>query len=162
VKVAAGVLSAIEAHARQAAPEECCGLLLGTAETITEAMRAHNRAADRQRRYEIDPEDHFAAIRRARARGLDVVGAYHSHSRSAPVPSETDRAQAFEDFVFLIVGRTEGMHPRGVGSGRSSASAEASADRRSLVQRRLDRPLTIRAWRLQSGNFAEVALVSDS
>ena len=105
MKIAAGVQAAVETHAREAAPEECCGLLLGTGDTITEAMRAHNRADDPQRRYEIDPQDHFVAIRHARAHGLDVVGAYHSHPRSAPVPSDTDRAAAFEDFLFLIVGR---------------------------------------------------------
>lgn len=33
-----------------------------------------------------------------------MVGAYHSHPRGGPEPSETDTAQAFRDFVFLIVG----------------------------------------------------------
>jgi proteasome lid subunit RPN8/RPN11 len=61
-------------------------------------------ADDRQRRYRIDPSDHFAAIRQARATGADVVGAYHSHPASQPVPSETDRAEAFESFLFVIVG----------------------------------------------------------
>lgn len=132
MKIAAGVLAAIQTHAREAAPEECCGLLLGTSEAISHALRAHNRAADPRRRYEIDPQDHFAAIRQGRAQGLDVVGAYHSHPRSSAVPSETDQAQAFEDFVFLIAGGQEG------------------------------RPFAIRAWRLSSGNFAEVALVSEA
>jgi len=104
VKIAADVLAALKAHAREADPQECCGLLLGTAGQITEAVRATNRAADPGRRYEIDPQDHFAAIREARRRRLEVVGAYHSHPRSEPIPSSTDRAQAFEQFAFLIVG----------------------------------------------------------
>ena len=33
-----------------------------------------------------------------------MVGAYHSHPRGGPEPSETDTVQAFRDFVFLIVG----------------------------------------------------------
>ena len=33
-----------------------------------------------------------------------MVGAYHSHPRGGPEPSLTDTAQAFSDFVFLIVG----------------------------------------------------------
>ena len=102
--IAPGVVADIEAHARAAAPEECCGLLLGTADAITDSARARNCAKDPRRRYRIDPDDHFAAIRRSRALGLAVIGAYHSHPASAPIPSDTDRAEAFESFVFLIVG----------------------------------------------------------
>jgi proteasome lid subunit RPN8/RPN11 len=132
MRIAAGVRAAVEAHARDAAPDECCGLLLGTPDAITHTVRAHNRAPDPRRRYEIDPQDHFDAIRQARASGLDVLGAYHSHPHSEPVPSDTDLAQAFEDFLFMIAGRSE------------------------------DRRFTIRAWRLRSGNFAEVPLVCDA
>jgi proteasome lid subunit RPN8/RPN11 len=102
--IAEAVADAIEAHAREAAPEECCGLLLGTAEAILESIRTPNTAEDRRRLYRIAPEDHFAAIRRGRAMGINVIGSYHSHPASAGVPSETDRAEAFEHFLFVIVG----------------------------------------------------------
>jgi proteasome lid subunit RPN8/RPN11 len=104
VRITAEVIRAIEAHARETAPDECCGLLIGTPDVITLSVPARNIADERRRRYEIDPRDHFDAIRRARTLGLDVVGAYHSHPHSAPVPSQTDRAEAFESFLFLIVG----------------------------------------------------------
>ena len=53
----------------------------------------------------IDPRDHLAAIHDGRARGLTVVGFYHSHPRSAAIPSETDRAEAaYPGHLFLIVG----------------------------------------------------------
>jgi proteasome lid subunit RPN8/RPN11 len=64
-------------------------------------------AEDRQRRYRIDPADHFAAIRQARATAAEIVGVYHSHPHSAPVPSETDRTEAFESFLFVIVGPSD-------------------------------------------------------
>ena len=56
-------------------------------------------------RYLIHPVDHFRAIRGARADGLEVVGAYHSHPASAAIPSATDIAEATSgaDFVYLIV-----------------------------------------------------------
>ena len=41
----------------------------------------------RRRRYEVAPEDHFAAVRAARADGLEVIGAYHSHPASPAEPS---------------------------------------------------------------------------
>jgi proteasome lid subunit RPN8/RPN11 len=104
VQLPADVEAAIVAHARAAVPAECCGFLLGTAETIVEARRATNVAVDAQRRYAIDPLEHLAVIRDARRRQLEVVGAYHSHPRSPARPSPTDAAQAFSHFLFVIVG----------------------------------------------------------
>jgi proteasome lid subunit RPN8/RPN11 len=97
-------LDAIVFHARQAAPAECCGVLLGTTDVVTDARRAGNLAIDLNR-FLIDPKDHIDARREARARGLDVVGFYHSHPHSAPVPSPTDLAEAsYADHLYLIVG----------------------------------------------------------
>ncbi len=92
------------AHAREEAPRECCGLLVGRETSIVRSVRARNLDA-KATRYLIDPEDHFAAIRSARTEGLEVVGAYHSHPSSAPVPSATDIAEADSgsDFLYVIV-----------------------------------------------------------
>jgi proteasome lid subunit RPN8/RPN11 len=103
-------LTAIVAHARRDAPNECCGLLVGRSGEILEAVPASNGASDPTTRYEISPVDYFAQIRRCRrineaqSERFAVVGAYHSHPRGGPEPSDTDVAQAFRDFVFLIVG----------------------------------------------------------
>jgi proteasome lid subunit RPN8/RPN11 len=104
VTLSDGVYFAIVNHARQLAPEECCGLLVGDESRILDAMPAENLAPDPVRRYLVDPRDHLHAIRTARARGLQVVGAYHSHPHSPAVPSATDASEAFSDFLFLIVG----------------------------------------------------------
>ncbi len=50
---------AVVAHAREAAPDECCGLLLGRDGEIVDAIRARNIAADPATRFLIDPADHF-------------------------------------------------------------------------------------------------------
>ena len=102
--VAPGVIADMLAHAREEAPRECCGLLIGTSDAIERSVRARN-LADRATRYLIDPEDHFAAIHAARRNGREVVGAYHSHPSGPPVPSATDRAEANSgaDFVYVIV-----------------------------------------------------------
>ncbi len=104
MRITEAVTEVIEAHARATAPDECCGLLLGTPDAVIEAIPARNTASDPRRRYLIAPEDHFAAIRQARAAGIDVIGSYHSHPGSAPVPSATDLAVAFPHFLFVIVG----------------------------------------------------------
>jgi proteasome lid subunit RPN8/RPN11 len=104
VKIAQTVIDTMVAHAREEAPNECCGLLIGNRVTIESSVRARNREAS-PTRYLVDPEDHFAAIHAARAAGKRVVGAYHSHPASPPQPSESDIAEARwgSDFVYVIV-----------------------------------------------------------
>lgn len=110
VRIDREALTAIVAHARRDAPNECCGLLVGRPGEILEAVPTSNGATDPTRRYEISPVDYFAQIHRCRrinaaqSECFAVVGAYHSHPRGDPEPSETDVEQAFRDFVFLIVG----------------------------------------------------------
>jgi proteasome lid subunit RPN8/RPN11 len=107
VKVASlarDVVPDIVAHARAAAPAECCGLLLGTGSLILEAIPTRN-IADSPTRFLIDPGDHIAGRRDARSRGLEVIGFYHSHPHSAAQPSPRDRAEAsYPDHLYLIVG----------------------------------------------------------
>jgi len=96
-------LDAVLAHARETAPSECCGILIGSGTRIDETAPARN-LAEGPSRYLIDPADHIAARRAARSRGLEVVGFYHSHPRSAAWPSPTDVAEAtYPEAVYLIV-----------------------------------------------------------
>jgi|BarGraNGADG00212_1021973.scaffolds.fasta_scaffold02520_3 [CysO sulfur-carrier protein]-S-L-cysteine hydrolase len=96
------VIDAMIAHALEDAPQECCGLLLGAGRRIVRAVRTRNAHAGTTR-YLINPEDHFAAISEARSLGLSIVGAYHSHPASAPIPSPRDLEDATHDFFYLIV-----------------------------------------------------------
>jgi desampylase len=94
----------VVAHAREAAPYECCGMLIGTGDAVLTAVRAVN-LAEQPSRFLIDPADHIRARREARAAGLDVVGFYHSHPHSDATPSSTDLAEAsYVDALYLIVG----------------------------------------------------------
>lgn len=129
-------LEAIREHARRDSPYECCGLLIGTADEVLEAVVTDNVAADPLRRYEVSPLEHLAQIRRCRdaaAQGLTamaVVGVYHSHPRSSPEPSPTDWEQAFEQFLYLIAGPVE-----------------------------TGTPMEIRAYQLTAGRFARAELI---
>src|SRR5215831_14161833 len=106
--MASSVADAVIAHAAECRPRECCGILLGTADHISEAVRAAN-LAESPTRFLIDPKAHIDARRKARARGLQVVGFYHSHPHSPALPSVTDLAEAeYPDCVHLIVGFVEG------------------------------------------------------
>jgi len=104
LRIAECGLRKIVAHARDASPAECCGLLLGTADAITDAIAARNVAGSPSTRFLIDPKDHIDGRREARRRGVEVVGFYHSHPRSAAQPSETDVSEAsYPDHLYLIV-----------------------------------------------------------
>ena len=104
IRVARAAIDAIVAHAREAAPAECCGLLLGTASTVAEAARMTNIADDPGSRFVIDPKDHIDGRRRARTRGHEVVGFYHSHPLSPARPSPADLAEAaYPGHLYVIV-----------------------------------------------------------
>jgi proteasome lid subunit RPN8/RPN11 len=103
-KIRARVIADVVCHAREAAPRECCGLLLGDEGGVGEAVQTRNSSPD-PARFVIDPVDHITRRREARARGLAVRGFYHSHPRSAAVPSVTDREEAaYPGHLYLIIG----------------------------------------------------------
>jgi proteasome lid subunit RPN8/RPN11 len=129
LKIQLHVLAGIIGHARDAAPLECCGLLAGKDELIDEYICTDNIKAS-EVAYQVNPVEHIAAIKSLRARGRVIVGAYHSHPRTAAVPSATDLAEAHDaDLLYVIV---------------------------SLCD---DRP-DVRAYRLQDGTFVEVPVVA--
>ena len=100
-------LEQIIAHAREAAPHECCGLIGGTGDgKAVTIYRTRNTAADPLVTYEAAPEDLFAAQREMSARDEQLIAIYHSHPRSAnPEPSATDvRLAYYPSAVYLIVG----------------------------------------------------------
>jgi proteasome lid subunit RPN8/RPN11 len=117
----------IVAHAVDDKPNECCGLLIGTNEMVHDVVRARN-AQRSPTKFEVAPADHFAAIRRARAGGFEVVGAYHSHPNGPSGPSETDRARLNDPtMVHVIVSLAHGTK-------------------------------TVRAFRFSEGTFSQVPL----
>lgn len=110
VSVAREVRESLIAHAREEAPRECCGILVGRGDEIVEAFRARNIAASAATRFLIDPKDHIDARREARARGLEVLGFYHSHPCGAALPSATDLAEAaYPASLYAIIGLGAGL-----------------------------------------------------
>lgn len=100
----------MNAHAREANPAECCGLLGGQEDKrVSRAQsvyRLRNTASNPLITYEAAPEDLFAAQRLMRERREQLLGIYHSHPRaSAPVPSKTDvRLAYYPSAIYFIIG----------------------------------------------------------
>jgi [CysO sulfur-carrier protein]-S-L-cysteine hydrolase len=89
------------AHAREDAPNECCGLLRTDGEEVHELVRAEN-----ERHSPYGFQLGFEAL--MKANDWDDAGhgvaVYHSHPRSAPEPSQTDINLAqYPHWLWLIV-----------------------------------------------------------
>jgi proteasome lid subunit RPN8/RPN11 len=97
------LLDEIVSHAREEAPNECCGMVAGVDGTATQVHRARNAEAS-PLRYTIHPSDQIRIITGIEERGEEVVAIYHSHTKSVAEPSQTDinLAENWPDPLYLI------------------------------------------------------------
>ena len=101
ILIPATVLREIEAVAETAAPEECCGLLVGRdfqgkAIRVTRRVASRNLAADRKLSFEIAPQVWLDLQADLKAGDERIVGLYHSHPEGPAEPSARDRDAAWE------------------------------------------------------------------
>ena len=125
---------AIQAHGETTYPHECCGLMLGRLvqgdKHILELLPAENarNESDRHNRFLISPRTMFEAEKRAREKGMDVLGFYHSHPDAEARPSRFDLDHAWPFYSYLIVsvsnGRAGAMTCWRLADDRSAFSAE--------------------------------------
>jgi len=107
IKLTERLFSEIIAHAREVAPNECCGLIGGTQDgEARNVYRTRNIALNPLVTYAAAPEDLFAAQRQMRECGEELIAIYHSHPRAKdPELSATDvRLAYYPSAVYLIVG----------------------------------------------------------
>ena len=114
----------IRQHSVRDYPSECCGVLLGKVEGdakhVAEVVALKNLRHDPSRaqellpvddpgreternRFLIDPLDQLAVEKDARARGLEVLGYYHSHPDHPARPSDYDRMHAWPRYSYVII-----------------------------------------------------------
>ncbi|CAN5286065.1 M67 family metallopeptidase [soil metagenome] len=106
VRIDRTLLDEIVAHAVRDAPNECCGLVVGRAATATSARALENLAAS-PFRFDIDGRELIAfAFADDDDDDDQLMAIYHSHTRSAPYPSQTDVnfAAGWPGVEWLIVG----------------------------------------------------------
>lgn len=90
-------------EAKAAHSREICGLLLGRAGVVEEAVPIVNAARDPRRSFLLDPAGHLAASRRARHAGRAIVGHYHSHPGGSAEPSYADAQAAEEQGLYWLI-----------------------------------------------------------
>jgi proteasome lid subunit RPN8/RPN11 len=104
VRIARHLYDEIVAHARDDAPNECCGVVYARDGEAVKVRRATNVAAS-PLRYDIDAKELFRINEELEADGFDLGAIYHSHTRSDPVPSQTDiNLASYPDSLYIIVG----------------------------------------------------------
>ena len=102
-------------HCKDGLPNESCGLLAGTVEgevkTVTKIYLLTNIDASNEH-FSMDPKEQFAALKDARANGVEIIGNFHSHPESPSRPSEEDKRLAYDPSIeYLILSLQEADHP---------------------------------------------------
>ena len=105
VRLRPEVLDAIRREAARAYPHEGCGALLGAqAFEVSEQLALPNRERESPRvRFTVSPRDYLATEAEADARGLSLLGFWHSHPDHPAKPSATDRAYAWPGLLTLVI-----------------------------------------------------------
>jgi [CysO sulfur-carrier protein]-S-L-cysteine hydrolase len=119
MRIGRELLDEVIAHAREEAPNECCGLIGGSNGRAATVYRARNEFAS-PLRYNVHPEDLLRITNEISERGEDLAAIYHSHTRSEAYPSQTDinLAENWPDPVYLICSLAEdGPEVRGFAIG---------------------------------------------
>ena len=94
-------------HGAKTYPEECCGFLVGSSDhrgaVVRHVLPAENEHQEsRRNRYTISPQDYLKAEKWADARGLQLLGFYHSHPDHPAQPSQYDLEHAWPNLVYVI------------------------------------------------------------
>lgn len=130
IKLNSHHLLKIRIHAESTYPEECCGLLLGqrrgdmktlidvlltenswndeVADTFQDIEGLAQHSSSKHRQFSIAPSVMLKAQKDARDRNLDIIGIFHSHPDHRAVPSEFDRAIAWQQYSYIIVSVQQG------------------------------------------------------
>src|SRR3990172_6300777 len=90
------------AHAREDAPNECCGIIAGQDGRPVKLFRATNAEASPYR-YSVAPNDLLRIYRECEEEGWDFLAIYHSHTASAAYPSPTDVRLAFWPEAYYVL-----------------------------------------------------------
>lgn len=106
IRVPAAVVDAVRAHAAREAPQEACGVLVGTPapRVVVRAVATPNVAPAPRTAYTVGPAALLEAAAAAERDGLEILGFYHSHPAGPATLSAVDMAQAtWDGATYLLV-----------------------------------------------------------
>ena len=109
------IIDELISQARQDAPNETCGYLLGIVSVAEGAVVTENYWMENidhsPEHFSFAPKDQFAALRYARSKGLKILANWHSHPASPSRPSQEDLRLANDPTIrYAIPSLHEGIH----------------------------------------------------
>ncbi len=139
IEISPAGIAAIRKHGESTFPHECCGFILGKVNgedrltptrwfawlvrfilgkangedhRAAELLSADNSREDeaRHNRFLITPDAYMRGEKAARAKGLDIIGFYHSHPDAPAEPSQydLDHALTWYSYSYVIVSIRDG------------------------------------------------------
>jgi [CysO sulfur-carrier protein]-S-L-cysteine hydrolase len=103
MKLPRSILDEVVAHAREDAPNECCGIVAAQDGRAVKLFRATNAEASPVR-YSLDPREQYDITMEIERNGWELGVIYHSHTRSPAYPSQTDVNLAFwPEALYVII-----------------------------------------------------------
>ena len=111
MRIGRPLVEEIVAHAREDLPNECCGMVGGADGGAETVYRAENAEAS-PFRYSISASEQFRLMKELEEDGEELVAIYHSHTKSAAYPSQTDvNLAGWPDATYLIVSLADAAEP---------------------------------------------------
>jgi proteasome lid subunit RPN8/RPN11 len=112
MRIAQSLIDEMVAHAREDLPNECCGMVSGADGKASVVIPVVNSAAS-PLRFEMDPQGQYNALKTIEDDGEEMLAIYHSHTKSAAYPSQTDVNQAvnWPDAIWVIVSLEDPENP---------------------------------------------------
>jgi [CysO sulfur-carrier protein]-S-L-cysteine hydrolase len=111
MKISQALVDEMVVYALEDRPNESCGMIGGRDGVATNVIPVVNAAAT-PLRYEMDPQGQFNALKEIEADG-ELLAIYHSHTKSAAYPSQTDvnQAQNWPEPIYVIISLADAEHP---------------------------------------------------
>ncbi|MGQ9629097.1 MAG: M67 family metallopeptidase [bacterium] len=97
-----GVLDDMIRHCKEEYPNEACGILSGKDGIVRRMYRMTNAEAS-PTGYYMRPEEQFKVAKEIRRNGEEILGAYHSHTRTEAYPSARDVREAYDDSLLYFI-----------------------------------------------------------
>ncbi len=95
LKINKKFIESIYQHSKNEFPNECCGILAGKNNEISEIYIIENTAKSPYR-YLMNPKDFLNADKDSTDKNIEFIAFYHSHTHSPAYPSATDVRMALE------------------------------------------------------------------
>jgi len=112
MKISQQLIDQMVAHAIEDLPNECCGMVGGSDGAASVVIPVANAAAS-PLRFEMDPQGQYNALKQIEEGAGELLAIYHSHTKSAAYPSQTDVNQAvsWPDAIWVIVSLEDAEEP---------------------------------------------------